>query len=240
MIIQKPSELQLWMKLLIYGRPGVGKTTLAATLDPERTLFLNIEGGMLSVTGTAAKTTSQLRSVAEVEEIFWRLANRDKEVAWVSTVVIDSATELQTISLEGLVAEGIKKKPERSPDDIHLRDYGRSTAQLKRLFRLFRDLPMHVILTALVKDLTAGEETKRVVATVPYLTEKLSASLMGYQDFVWYLDVRDGKRVICTQDNAPIKAKTRGHRFSKAIGSYVIEPNLKTLYEKLVETETAS
>lgn len=240
MLIQTPSEQELWMKLLVYGRPGVGKTTLAATLDPEHTLFLNVEGGMLSVMNTGVKITSQIKHVSEVEKIFWKLASRDDEVKWVTTVVIDSATELQTVNIEGLVSEARKTKPEREQDDIHLRDYGRSTARLKRLFRLFRDLPMHVILTALAKDLSAGGENKHIVATVPYLTDKLGASLMGYQDFVWYLDVRDGKRVICTQDNPPIKAKTRGHRFSKAIGPFVNEPNLKTLYKTLVATETAS
>lgn len=239
MRIRPASEIEKYFKLLVYGPPGVGKTSLAATLDPERTLFLNIEGGMISVAGTKARVTDQLKRVDQVEEIFWKLAQGDDELQWVTTVVLDSATELQTINIEGIVSDAVAKNPnKRSKDEIQIQDYGRSTARLKRLFRLFRDLPMHVIITALSKDRLSNGENKRVVATIPYLTEKLSASLMGYMDYVWYMQVLHGIRTVCTQDFEAIKAKTRGHRFAAAIGDWVTEPHLATLYRTLLETET--
>jgi SpoVK/Ycf46/Vps4 family AAA+-type ATPase len=33
-------------KLLVYGPPGIGKSTLAASIDPDRTLFLATEPGL--------------------------------------------------------------------------------------------------------------------------------------------------------------------------------------------------
>jgi len=234
------SEIDKYMKLLVYGPPGVGKTSLAATLDPEHTLFINIEGGMLSVAGTQARSTEQLRDINDVEEAFHALAHDSEELRWVKVVVLDSATELQTISLEGLVANARKTNRNRNQDDIFLEDYGKSTAQLKRVLRGFRDMERHVIFTALSKDMMVrNSKPPRLEAVVPALTAKLSASLMGYMDFVWYMDVaQDGSRGLITKDTSPYKAKTRGHRFSKAIGPYVASPNLSTLYKTLLETES--
>lgn len=227
-----------YIKLLLYGPPGVGKTTLAATLDPEHTLFVNIEGGMLSVADTEAKTTKQLRTVDEVEEVFWALAHGNKEFDWVKVVVLDSGTELQTIDLEGIVAEARKQNKNRKLEDIHIEDYGKSTARLKRVFRQFRDLPCHTVITCLSKTIMSEGKNKRPVAIVPMLTDKLSQSLMGYMDYVWYLDVTpEGERAIATQNTGLVKAKTRGNRFSKEIGKLVREPNLNELNNILIETE---
>lgn len=238
-LIRPASEIEKHFKVLVYGPPGVGKTTLAATLDPEHTLFINIEGGMLSVAGTKARATDQLRHVKDVEEMFWRIAQDDEDLKWVTTLVVDSATELQTICLEDLVAAARTKNKSRSVDDIWLEDYGKSTAMLKRIFRHFRDLPKHVIMTALSKDIMSDGKKKILLATVPFLTAKLTASLMGYMDNVWYLDIGEkNKRVMVTQPVFPFAAKTRGHRFSKLIGPNVEEPNLATLHRQLVETES--
>jgi hypothetical protein len=244
-IIKKASDIERYIKALVYGDPGIGKTTFAATGEGhpqlERTLFINIEGGMLSIAGTSAEATEQLRDVDSVEEVFWGLAQKKEGWEHFQTVVIDSGTELQTMDLEGIVAEARKKNKKRSLDDIYLEDYGKSTARLKRVFRQFRDLPMHVIVTCLTKRVmppNAQKTNAQPRAIMPSLTEKLAMSLMGYMDFVWYMYIgEEGKREILTRDKGPYKAKTRGARFSEALGERVVEPNLATIYDLLIETE---
>lgn len=246
--ISPVSEETHYAKILLYGPPGVGKTTFAGTAqahpDMSDVLFINIEGGMLSVSGTAALTTQQLTHTDQVEELFWNLANKKEGYESVRTVVLDSGTELQTIDIEGIVAAAREKNKNRSLDDVHLEDYGRSTTRLKRLFRHFRDLPMNVIVTCLVKRVMPANAQKltnpqpKVVR--PALTESLANSLAGYMDCVWYMYEEDGVRSILTQQEGVYLAKTRGHRFSEAIGKVVTEPNLATLYNQLQESEKKS
>jgi len=247
MLIKPASEIEQYLKVLVYGDPGSGKTVLSATATEHEdlcdVLIVNIEGGILSVANTPAFCTEQLKTVSEVESIIWSLANKEKGFENFKTIVIDSGTELQTINLEGIVRASMKKHPskERGEDDVFIEDYGKSNAQLKRIFRQFRDLPMNVIVTALTKRVvptTSTGKAKHPTYVGPLFTERLANSLMGYMDSVWCLTKEDsGKRFLLTQSQSPYVAKTRGMRFSEAIGNVVENPNLAELYETLLKTE---
>lgn len=250
--IKKASEVEQYLKLLVYGDPGVGKTTLAGTADGHPNmgpvLVANIEGGVLSIADTDCDTTEQLRTTAEVEELFWALANKGDGFDKYRTLVVDSATELQTIDLEGIVAESLKKKKQadRDPDDIYLEDYGKSTARLKRIFRHMKDLPMHVVVTALCKremPQNAHKMTNPQPRQVgPSLTSKLATSLMGYMDCVWYYygttnEEGETVRNLLTQREGPYMAKTRGQSFSRELGKVVENPHLGRIFDLLIKTE---
>ena len=107
------SEQQL--RLLLYGEPGSGKTTLACSghNHPEmgEVMVINIEGGMLAVSGTSAKATEQVTTIEEVEEIFWHIKARKAPYDKIKTVVVDSGTEFQTVMLGEIVRNEDKKKP---------------------------------------------------------------------------------------------------------------------------------
>lgn len=236
-----------WIKALVYGDPGVGKTTFAATAQKHDAmsdvLFINIEGGMLSVRGTGVAATEKIKHTNQIEELFWKLKS-DSDFARYQTVVIDSGTELQTLNLSNIVEDSIAKKRTkgRSVDDIHLEDYGKSTAQLRRLFRNFRDLDKHVVVTALPKRVmpqnAGAQSTGEPTLVYPAFTEKLAFSVMGYMDFVWYLYTdKEGHRKLLTQEQGVYKAKTRGQVFAQEIGKSVSDPDLSVLFQTLLNTE---
>jgi hypothetical protein len=249
--ISSVNQTKNWVKLLVYGDPGAGKTTFAASgcdhPDLKETLFLNIEGGTLSIRGKNVDTTSQLRSLSEVEEVFWSVANRKPGFEKYKTLIVDSGSELQTLNLEEIVVTRVNKNTGKAREitDLDIKDYSNSTLTLKKLFRQFRDLPCHVIITALAKKVfpavnpldPSKKHSVDPLYVGPQFTEQLTKSLMGYMDFVWYLGVKDNQRILLTQDNGPYKAKTRGEKFSQQLGVAVTNPNLGDIYNLLMQTE---
>lgn len=253
------------MKILLYGPQGVGKTSLAATAqdhpDMKDVLFLDCEGGLLSVVSRGDIYYERIRTTEQLEEIFWKVANGDPEYRQFRTYVIDSATELQAVNIEEVTAESIekerKKKREvtRTVDEPYLDDYGKSTNELRRLFRWFKNLPINIIITALPKYVYPprkkgqrdDEEDRQPIEVKPDLTDKLANAVMGMVDFVWYMyadDIKDDKgntigkgRFLLTENWGPFRAKTRGHRFAQALGPVVKDPYLPDLFELLLKTE---
>lgn len=77
-------------------------------------------------------------------------------------------------------AEG--KKLRESKYETQIQDYGTLTNQGRTLFRGFRDLGCHLVITALEKNDAEGENGTKQVG--PELPNKLSSSVRGYVDMV--------------------------------------------------------
>src|SRR5690606_25265249 len=197
------------MKILVYGPQGVGKTYLAATAQDHPAmrdvLFLNVEGGLMTIAYRGDIMAEDISSTKTLEDIFWKIANKDPEYAQFKTLVIDSGTELQTINLEEIVRQAIEKEVKQKGtnarktdiDEFWQDDYGKSTNQLKRIFRWYKSLPINVIITALPKKVyprrRSNQEDVELIEVRPAFTDKLGDAVMGFVDFVWYLWEAEGE-----------------------------------------------
>ncbi len=223
---------------LIGGESGVGKTSLAASAvehpDFSPLLVADLEGGVRSITHRKDVYVDRISSVKELENLAWKLQTKSQDYGDFKALLLDSGSELQSLDLEHTAKAAHEKDPEKREDvdDLQIGDYAQSTTRLRRVFRMLRNLNIHIITTAFLakqyppvppgKDelkakLKQAELIKagliKPMSIKAQFTDKLGASLMGFVDCAWFLFTRerDGKteRFLITKPTGPVHAKTR-------------------------------
>lgn len=214
--IEKPSVTVPTLTMLVYGRSGIGKTTLAGSADtvPEmrKVLYLDVEAGTLSLRKTNYEVDvmriTDYRQFAEVYAALYA-GNHGYQ-----TVVLDSLTEIQDLCMREIMRE-MKEDPENSERDSDvpgMYEWNKNEKRIKRLIRLFRDLPLNVIFTSLVRE---DKDTKTgVVMKLPDLPGKLASRVAALFDIVLYFTAvgEEGtqKRIVASQSGTNTVAKNRG------------------------------
>lgn len=198
-----------YLNVLAYGREGTAKTTgaaFAANCVPKgskaRVLVVNAEGGL-------KKVALQRRGVDTTKLVVWpdpesgvkitaktleRLHDRllsdltnDPE-SWYA-VVFDSITDIHQALRKQATDKRVQKLYADSKVDNNLidedfvdrDDYGVMTNQLRDLLRDIRDLPCHVVFTALER---VDDKTSMLG---PAVTPALATDLLGYVDIAMYM-----------------------------------------------------
>jgi len=240
-------QSKMYLNLLLWGPPGAGKTRCATSIAKHEFLrpaaVLSFEGGLLSTPVEAREhlVVINIKSTGDLEAAFWALKNG--EYGEIKSVIIDSGSEMQTLDIEEVVSRAFYKDDSKRDnlDDVYLEDFGKSTSKLRRLFRWFRDLETHLIVTALSQEITKkqGKDVK-VVGYRPAFTPKLASSVNGYFDFVWYISEipdTDNRAILIKQRNG-YYAKSRGDKFpNKYPDGVVTDPDLGEMIQQIAELE---
>src|SRR5690606_28664772 len=115
-----------FLKILLYGYPGIGKTVLAATAndDPRMSpaLLVDFEGGTLSI---ADKDVDVVRVTAfkQFNEVYDFLRSGQHPY---KTVILDSITEIQKLNMYGIMQAALATNPARDPDMPRIDEWGKS------------------------------------------------------------------------------------------------------------------
>ena len=119
------------LKVLVYGQAGCGKTTLSKTLP--KPVVLSAEGGLLSLKDDNIPYL-EIKSMTDLHEAYeWVSKSKDYE-----SVVLDSISEIAEVVLSH----------EKKINKDGRAAYGEMDVQLSEIIRAFRDLNMHVLMTA--------------------------------------------------------------------------------------------
>lgn len=239
--INKPTKSKPFLKALIYSEQGDGKTTLAASCkgmpDFDEVLLINIDKGDLSIRnagidwariGIDENGISTKSIIKDLEDIVFSIVARKPGFEKYKTIIVDTLTELQTQDLEDIA--GHKER-------ISQPDYGQDTKKLRKICSLIRDVPLNVILTAQVKKIYEGPpDALKLTEIRPALTESAAKAFMEAVDHVWFLYVNpDKKRIMVTNKQGVVKAKTRNADFQALLGDKLESPTMVGIYDKLLK-----
>ncbi len=221
--IETVQRRERYLKLLIYGNYGVGKTTLACSAltvpSMNNVLMINAEAGDLSVDDEEnldAITITDFRSLGRINEFLKqhcrardggeidKLRAMEAHLRGVEeseietpreyrTVILDSLTELEAYCFEQLLGITDTTRLDEEVQGAEWGEYKKNNTMILRVVRAFRDLPMHVIFTCAEKY--NQDETKKFKYT-PDMTGKLSKKIQGFMDMVgYYVQGKDGDEV---------------------------------------------
>lgn len=158
--------MDLWVKMLLYGPNGVGKTTLACGFE-KPLLLVSLEPGKATAGGARSVRripgVTHLRITAAdtetVSEKFVRLAHELRERNPFRTVVIDTVTGLQDIVLQEIL--GLDELPvQLNFGGVSGDAYRDRSEKCKTYLRPWLDLPCHTIFVGNERDHNPPKEER--------------------------------------------------------------------------------
>ena len=225
------------LKFIIYAPPGHGKTVLLGSCtDDERTwpcLFADFEAGLKSIKSKVRRlvlpgknrsnpkgypvlgTVDPIPGYVDVVQIkvwedFETLAEYvgNVEDHPYKTVIFDSLSEMNYLNMNQVLDEATKIDLKHDGDILEQRDYLRSSNQMRKMIRFFRDLDMHIVFSAAAQQID-NPQTKCKM-WFPKLTGGLALEVPGLIDVMGYLGVLDdGCRFLQVSPTPRFMAKDR-------------------------------
>lgn len=188
-LIQKVGDVEDYLKLVIYGRNGMGKTTFGASSDLKTLIIDFNEQGTLSVRSRKNVSVYRVQFWDEIDWIYWYLkaGKHDYEV-----VVLDTVSSMAVIGMKWVLGDELSRDASRDPIMPDKRSWGKLGQLMQNQIYNFRNLPMHVVFTAHERNTTTeDEEGGTLLETHPELSPAPRSTLLGAVHVVGRLFTRE-------------------------------------------------
>jgi len=255
--IETMQKRERYLKALIYGNYGVGKTTLAASAielpSMNNVLIINAERGDLSIDHIEeldAITVDDFKKLGQVHEFLrqhciardagdtQRLREMESTLRGVDvdeigtpreyrTVMLDSLTEIESMCFAQLLGITTTTRLDEETQSAEWGEYKKNNTMMLRVVRAFRDLPMNVVFIAGEKY--NQDETKRYKYTID-LTGQLAKKIQGFMDMVGYYTMcKPGDDAERRLFVTPSMRFDAKHRYQAFKGDYFDDPTLTSI-----------
>lgn len=222
------SEIQTYVKMLLYGTPGAGKTRFAA--DAPNPIWFDYESSTETLKNTPGYEHIPVKKTRDIDQLL-----RDVEAAVkapdVDTVVIDSITSCHDYYLRKYVAKAVQASSKRDdPNVLFEGDYKYVTQVFTNIFGVLQDAPINVVMIG-HQNFARDNESGQITAIWPDITPRLRGAVTRLVNVVGYLEaksnMRGTERKLYLNPTAVIEAKNRLNIQKQ----YLDNPTWKDLYQ---------
>lgn len=196
-LIKKPNELttsKIKLKGLIYGQPGIGKTSLA--LSAPKPLLIDFDNGLRRVAKQYQTDSVQIESYQDLLDILTK-----EDISNYETIVIDTLGKMIDRIADWLAISNPKVK--QADGQLSMKGWGNVKGEFQRLLKLLESKNKSVIFIAHEKEEKVGDE----VMKRPDVAGSSGKDIVKELDFMGYMSMKGGKRTIDLAPNEAYYAK---------------------------------
>ncbi|MEG1686006.1 MAG: ATP-binding protein [Bacteroides sp.] len=185
-LIKKPSELEIKSNLtaLIYGQPGIGKTTLGCSA-PNAVLF-DYDGGVQRINGAHQVPTVQIRSWEDTGEALKEL----EQMPEIETILIDTVGKMLDFMSKHIIDNDSKQA--KRDGSLSLQGYGARKMMFISFIKQVSMMGKNIIFIAHERE----EKRKEEIVKRPEIGGSSANDLIKELDLVGYMQAIGKERTL--------------------------------------------
>ena len=186
MIIKRPSELSVkdTLTAIIYGQPGIGKTTLACSAPSP--VLLDYDGGISRVNGAHQVDTVQVTSWEDTQTALDEI----RKAGTYRTIIIDTVGKMLAY-MEDYIRQTNPQMKQRD-GSLSLKGYGVRKQMFLQLLKDVSVMGMNIIFVAHEKEERQGDDTR----VRPEISGSAASDLVKEMELVGYMQAIGTDRTI--------------------------------------------